>query len=181
MTTMIRERRGAVSIASHIINLFERRVMPWAEMILLLNWKIHFPPSSCRGAVFNSLSLQANLSPWPRLVCCERRRQIPWAHVEPLLGKVFVVLSVGRGGGGEKKKNNNNPIKWLESCCYCMKGNMCCMVTRHQCYHLLLSAARRGLTQREDLRDAADKVSDVQNTSHTSEKHGFIYCSFFLF
>lgn len=31
------------------------------------------------------------------------------------------------------------------------------LVTRHQHYHLLLSLARRGLTGRRDLQDAADK------------------------
>lgn len=56
------------------------------------------------------------------------------------------------------------------------------LVTRHQHYHLLLSPARRGLTQRRDLRDAADKDADVQNTSHLVQSVAqrnmplFIYC-----
>lgn len=93
---LIQEQRGAVSIASHIINLLEHRIMPRAGMILLLSWKIHFPFSSCWGAVFNSLFLEANLSPWPRLICCETLRQILWAQVEPLPGKVFALWCGGK-------------------------------------------------------------------------------------
>lgn len=117
---LIQEQRSTVSIASHFINLLEHRIMPWAEMILLLSWKMHFPLSSCWGAVFNSLLLQANLSPWPRLICCETRRQIPWAHVEPLLGKVFVMWSVG-----EEKTTTAIPLNgWEASVVW--RGNICC-------------------------------------------------------
>lgn len=50
----IQEQRSGVSIASHFINLLEHRIMPWAEMILLLRWKIHFPPPVMSRSCFQS-------------------------------------------------------------------------------------------------------------------------------
>lgn len=63
------------------------------------------------------------------------------------------------------------------------------LVRRHPHYHLLLSPARRGLTQRRDLRDAADKGEQCsKDLTPNAECRSnmvmlpfvFVYCSKFF-
>lgn len=56
--------------------------------------KSTFPSCHLEELLSVVLLLEANLSPWPGLIGCEKQRRVPWVHVEPPLGNVFVVWSI---------------------------------------------------------------------------------------